>query len=183
MKISDSFIRQAQATGDIVVDPWDPDCLGSHSYDVHLGSWLGTYQSKLLDAAKDNPIEYWKIPEAGIQLEPGQLYLGATVEYTESKTYLPNIDGKSSVGRLGISVHQTAGRGDVGFPGHWTLEIRVEQPVIVYAGMPIAQLSWEMVAGKIERPYGSGPANRGSYGNRDPLPQPSRLWRHFVRSK
>lgn len=190
MILSDSTITKLRAQGDIVVEPWDPQCLGPNSYDMHLSPHLACYVPDLegwlgrepwcLDAAAQNQVSEFQIPEKGLVLQPGRLYLASTLEYTETRRALPYLDGKSSVARLGIQVHLTAGRGDVGFCGHWTLEISVVQPVRVYAGMPIAQLTWHLVTGNIDRPYGSSPANRGNYNQRDPRPQASRMWRHFT---
>lgn len=116
------------------------------------------------------------IPIGGCKLVPGVLYLASTVEYTETHTTVPHLDGKSSIGRLGIFIHATAGRGDVGFKGHWTLELSVVQPVRVYAGMPIGQLTYHLVHGEVERAYQTKPG--ASYlDGRDPMPQPSRLWK------
>lgn len=150
-------IRQAIARGDIVVSPFDDDSLRINSYDVHLSPILRTYKPQYgsdtkglaiplpLDSARDNPTEQHLIQAEGFVLVPGRLYLGATIEYTEAHGLVPWIDGKSSVGRLGLSVHVTAGRGDVGFCGHWTLELTVEEPLLVYAGSPVGQLTWMTV--------------------------------------
>ena len=99
-----------------------------------------------LDARKDTPTVDIEIPEEGIVLEPGVLYLGRTVEHTEAFNCVPSIEGRSSIGRLGISVHLTAGFGDVGFCGTWTLEIAVVHPVRVYAGMEVCQICYHTVS-------------------------------------
>ncbi|MEI9942640.1 MAG: dCTP deaminase [Chitinophagaceae bacterium] len=124
----------------IKLAPYDRECLGSNSYDVHLGKWLATYREHILDAKKHNEIEYFEMPDEGFVLYPHIFYLGVTLEYTETHAHVPFLEGKSSTGRLGIDIHATAGKGDVGFCGHWTLEISVKQPVKVYHGMPIGQL-------------------------------------------
>lgn len=180
--LSDSRILAVRELGDIVIEPFDRECLGSNSYDVHLGPILKTYAYRMntltgsrlpIDPKIDNPTNEWVIPEKGLRLDPNRLYLGATVEYTETRRHVPNIDGRSSVGRLGISVHVTAGRGDVGFCGHFTLEITVVEPTIVYPGMPIGQLTYHEVEGEILRPYNTKP--NANYNNRDPKPQPSKM--------
>ncbi len=128
------------------------------------------------------------IQPGGLLLVPGILYLASTVEYTEPRQYVPYLDGKSSVGRLGISVHKTAGRGDagnkdaMGFCGHWTMEIDVVQPVRVYAGMPIGQLTYHLVHGEVERAYAGKPGASYRDGH-DPLPQSSRLWKKLPGSR
>lgn len=100
-----------------------------------------------------------KIPETGLILSPQFLYLGETIEYTETHGNLfPQIDGKSSVGRNGISIHQTAGRGDSGFCGHWTLEITVQHATLILPGMRIGQIYFEESYGSTEQ-YGDVPTS------------------------
>ncbi|NBO50815.1 MAG: dCTP deaminase, partial [Chitinophagia bacterium] len=114
-----------------MLEPYDRNCLGSNSYDVHLGKHLALYVDAELDAKKHNTIEHFDIPEEGYLLMPDQFYLGVTLEYTETHAHVPFLEGKSSTGRLGIDIHATAGKGDVGFCGNWTLEISVKKPVRV----------------------------------------------------
>lgn len=106
-----------------------------------------------LDPNKDNETIDIEIPEEGYVLLPGMLYLGTTEEYTETYGFIPNIDGRSTTGRLGIEIHRTAGFGDNGFKGKWTLEITVTHPVIVYAGMEIGQLYYEVIDGDSSMTY------------------------------
>lgn len=153
MILSDAAILEAMAQGQILIEPFDRANLGTNSYDVHLGRVLAIYRDSILDARLHNTIDKFEIPEEGIVLEPGRTYLGVTEEYTETHAHVPFLEGKSSVGRLGIDIHATAGKGDVGFCNHWTLEISVHQPVRVYAGMPIAQLIYFQVQGEILNPY------------------------------
>ena len=115
MIFSDKKILESIESKDIVIEPYRPDCLGTNSYDVHLGKWLATYKSKVLDAKKHNAIDEFEIPTEGYVLKPGMLYLGVTEEYTETHNAVPFLEGKSSTGRLGIDIHATAGKGDVGF--------------------------------------------------------------------
>ncbi len=153
MILSDTKIRELLQTGDIVLKPYDDSCLGCNSYDTHLSPHLRVYTNPVLDARAHNQTEEVTIPEEGFVLQPGVLYLGSTIEYTETHKHVPFIEGKSSTGRLGINIHATAGRGDVGFCGHWTLELSVIHPVRVYAGMPIAQLIYYVVDGEVAVPY------------------------------
>src|SRR4029077_9578457 len=127
--------------------------LGSNSYDVHLGRTLAVYKDAVLDSRKHNLVEMLEIPEGGLVLEPNRLYLGVTQEYTETHSHVPFLEGKSSVGRLGIDIHATAGKGDVGYCNTWTLEISVSLPVRVYAGMPIGQLIYFVVEGNVKNLY------------------------------
>lgn len=153
MILTDKKILEYIESGDIVIDPFKKEALGTNSYDVHLGSTLAVYQDEVLDARKHNKVDYFEIPEEGYVIQPGTLYLGVTQEYTESHVCVPFLEGKSSVGRLGIDIHATAGKGDVGFCNTWTLEISCTQPVRIYAGMPIGQLIYFVVEGKIDRYY------------------------------
>lgn len=153
MILSDKKILEGLENGEIVIEPYDRSCLGTNSYDVHLGKHLATYKDRVLDAKKHNEIIHFEIPEEGFVLQPGTLYLGVTEEYTETHAAVPFLEGKSSIGRLGIDIHATAGKGDVGFCNTWTLEISVSMPVRVYAGMPIGQLIYFAVEGDIENYY------------------------------
>lgn len=163
--------------GRIVVEPFDPKCLGTNSYDVHLSKHLAVYTTDVLDAKSHNPIRHFEIPEEGFVLQPGILYLGSTLEYTESHAHVPFLEGKSSIGRLGIDIHATAGKGDVGFCNHWTLEISCIMPVRVYAGMPVGQLIYFEVEGEIENMYNK--KSSAKYIQRSPLPQESMMWKNF----
>lgn len=149
MILTDQRIKEEIAAGNIVIEPFRPDALGTNSYDVHLGKWLATYKNNELDARKHNEVNYHEIPEDGFVLQPGTLYLGVTEEYTETHNTVPFLEGKSSIGRLGIDIHATAGKGDVGFCNTWTLEISCIQPVRVYAGMPIGQLIYFAIDGDV----------------------------------
>ncbi|MGO3108580.1 MAG: dCTP deaminase, partial [Sphingobacterium sp.] len=153
MILSDKRILEEIEKGSIIIEPFDRKCLGTNSYDVHLSKYLATYTSEILDAKKHNEIAHFEIPEGGYVLQPGMLYLGVTVEYTETHSHVPFLEGKSSTGRLGIDIHATAGKGDVGFCNTWTLEISVAHPVRIYAGMPIGQLIYFVVEGDIETLY------------------------------
>jgi dCTP deaminase len=176
MILSDKKILAAIMDGGIVIEPFDRACLGTNSYDVHLGKWLAVYDSPILDARQHNTITHFEIPETGFVLQPQQLYLGATLEYTETHNSIPFLEGKSSTGRLGIDIHATAGKGDVGFCNHWTLEISVVHPVRVYAGMPIGQLIYFVVDGEIEHLYNRKP--NAKYNQRTDRPVESMMWKN-----
>jgi dCTP deaminase len=176
MILSDKEILNAINDGDIVIEPFDQSCLGTNSYDVHLGKYLATYKDPVLDARKHNEIEIFEIPEEGFVLQPGTLYLGVTVEYTESHAAVPFLEGKSSVGRLGIDIHATAGKGDVGFCNTWTLEISCTQAVRIYFGMPIGQLIYFKVSGEIENYYNR--KTNAKYNLRTIFPVESMMWKN-----
>ncbi|NNE93081.1 MAG: dCTP deaminase [Verrucomicrobiales bacterium] len=176
MILSDAEILAALEDGNIVIEPYDRERLGTNSYDVRLSKHLATYQNRVLDAKRHNEIEHFEIPPEGYVLEPQINYLGSTIEYTETHHTVPFLEGKSSVGRLGIDIHATAGKGDVGFCNHWTLEISVKQPVRVYEGMPIGQLIYFKVDGEVLNPYNK--KKSAKYNDRTELPVESMMWRN-----
>jgi len=176
MILSDSRILKEMEAGTIRIDPFDRQFLGSNSYDVHLGDFLATYKNNILDARKHNEINHFEIPEEGIILEPHQLYLGVTQEYTETYKHVPFLEGKSSTGRLGIDIHATAGKGDVGFCNTWTLEISCTLPVKIYKRMPIGQLIYFAVEGDITVPYHK--KGNAKYTERTVHPVESMMWKN-----
>lgn len=176
MILSDKMILKGIEDGNIVIEPFDINNLGTNSYDVHLGKYLARYKDHILDAKKHNTIEHFEIPEEGFVLHPNTLYLGVTLEYTETHHTVPFLEGKSSIGRLGIDIHATAGKGDVGFCNTWTLEISCTHPVRVYAGMPIGQLIYFMVEGDINRYYNK--KKDAKYNNRTVKPVESMMWKN-----
>lgn len=176
MILTDKQILTEIANGTIIIEPYDRKFLGTNSYDVHLGKHLATYKNEVLDAKKHNEIDHFEIPKEGFVLQPGELYLGVTLEYTETHAHVPFLEGKSSTGRLGIDIHATAGKGDVGFCNTWTLEISVQKPVRVYEGMPIGQLIYFEVKGGIENPYNK--KDNAKYTGRTIKPVESMMWKN-----
>jgi dCTP deaminase len=171
-------IRSAVEAGTIKIDPYDPDLVNPASVDVRLGNKVGVYTdwvecyepgygkvsgmspedgvyfrplANILDTKKKPSFRVYDInPECGWVLKPGIGYLMHTLERVSSDFYDPVLDGKSSIGRLFIAVHITAGYGDPGFPGNWTLEVTAQHPVRVYPGMCIGQIRFEPLQGEIE---------------------------------
>lgn len=176
MILTDQEILDCMEKGSIKVEPFRRECLGTNSYDVHLGKTLAVYKDSVLDARKHNAIETFEIPEDGYVLTPDNFYLGVTLEYTETLAHVPFLEGKSSVGRLGIDIHATAGKGDVGFCNFWTLEISVKKPVRVYYGMPIGQLIYFQVKGDVITPYNK--KSSAKYNNVVPVPMESMMWKN-----
>jgi dCTP deaminase len=176
MILSDKRILDEIEKGTILIEPFRRDCLGTNSYDVHLGKYLATYKDRELDARRHNEISEFKIPEEGFVLQPGVLYLGVTEEYTETHAHVPFLEGKSSAGRLGIFIHATAGKGDVGYCNTWTLEITVIQPIRIYAGMPVGQLIYFVVDGEIETFYRD--KRNAKYNQRTVKPIESMMWKN-----
>lgn len=177
MILTDMEILAEMEKGTIVIEPFRKDNLGTNSYDVHLGSSLGVYESEILDAKIHNKIRSVEIPEEGFILLPSKLYLGVTEEYTETHKHVPFLEGKSSIGRLGIDIHSTAGKGDAGFCNTWTLEISVKQPVRIYAGMPVGQIIYFELKGKIGTPYNT--KKNAKYNIRTDKPVESMMFKNF----
>jgi dCTP deaminase len=159
----------------LVIDPWNEEQLNPNSYNLRLSKHMMYYPGRLeLDVKQEPPQAAIIIPEDGFVLQPGELYLGCTVEYTESIDLVPMINGRSSLARLGISIHQTGGFGDIGFKGHWTLEVTCIKPIRIYAGMEIAQLCWFNPEGPVDMEY------NGKYQNSTfDRPVVSRMHREF----
>lgn len=176
MILSDIRILEEMEKGNIKVEPFSREQLGSNSYDVHLGSTLALYKDEILDAKKHNEIELFEIPEEGFVLQPDTLYLGVTQEYTETHVHVPFLEGKSSTGRLGIDIHATAGKGDVGFCGNWTLEISCKKKVRIYKFMPIGQLIYFPVEGEIAVKYNQ--KKNAKYSGQPNKPVESMMWKN-----
>ena len=177
MILSDTQILKEIEKGNILIEPFDKKYLGTNSYDVHLGKYLATYRDEVLDAKKHNKIDGFEIPATGYILQPNRLYLGVTIEYTETLAHVPFLEGKSSIGRLGIDIHATAGKGDVGFCNTWTLEISVTQKVKVYPTMPIGQLIYFKVDGAIHNYYNNKVSAK--YNHKTVRPVESMMWKNI----
>ena len=136
--------------GNISIEPFREENLNPNSYNLTLHEEVMVYEEVVLDMRKPNRVRRMVIPEEGLVLSPNQLYLGRTVERTATHNMVPMIEGRSSVGRLGLIVNVTAGFGDVGFDGYWTLEMFCVQPVRVYAGIPICQIMYHEIKGQID---------------------------------
>lgn len=157
---------------EIVIEPFSEKQLNPNSYNLKLHNELLVYDEEVLDMKKKNKVKRIVIPEEGLVLEPNKLYLGRTVEYTETDKYVPMLEGRSSVGRLGLFIHVTAGFGDVGFKGFWTLEIFCVQPIKIYPGVEICQIYYHSVEGEYDK-YSSG-----KYQKNEGV-QPSLLYKDF----
>ena len=157
---------------DIIIDPYCERQLNPNSYNLRLYNKMLVYDDNGLDMKKRNTAHEIEIPERGLLLTPGKLYLGRTLEYTESHTCVPMLEGRSSIGRLGLCIHVTAGFGDVGFKGFWTLEIHCIQPVVIYPNVEICQIYYHSIEGEYKK-YISG-KYQGNSGI-----QPSLLYKDF----
>lgn len=163
---------QAQLGQGIDILPFNEKQLNPNSYNLRLHNELLTYDNKVLDMKTANPTTRVIIPEEGLLLEPNRLYLGRTVEHTSTHNYVPMLEGRSSIGRLGLFIHVTAGFGDVGFKGYWTLEIFCVQPIRIYPGVEICQIFYHTIEGSYSL-YASG-----KYQDNKGI-QPSMLYKDF----
>ena len=177
MILSDTSITQAIKHNEIEIAPFNIEQLGSNSYDLLLSENLAFYKTKVLDMKRDNPLVHFKIDPTGTMLEPNTLYLGATVERTFTEKYVPIIEGKSSVARLGMQVHLTAGFGDAGFDGHWTLEITVQQPLLIYPNVPICQVYFLPIVGEVDNIYNK--KRTAKYSHQEGRPVGSKMYKNF----
>lgn len=171
MILSGKEIRK-RLGNEIIIEPFNEEQLNPNSYNLRLHNELLVYEDNILDMKKENKARKLIIPEDGLLLEPGKLYLGRTVEYTKTDNLVPMLEGRSSIGRLGLFIHITAGFGDVGFSGYWTLEIFCIQPIRVYPNVQVCQIYYHSILGDYEH-YKSG-----KYQNNSGI-QPSLLFRDF----
>lgn len=172
MILTGNEIRVQQQIGGLYIQDFDEARLNPNSYNLRLAPELLVYTEAVLDPKQNNRTREIIIPEDGYVLKPGRLYLARTLEWTESRDFVPKLEGRSSIGRLGLAIHVTAGFGDLGFCGNWTLELECVQPVKIYPGMEICQISYHTVAGEVMDRY------NGKYqGSKDVLA--SRIWREM----
>lgn len=171
--LSGPEIKKQWLAGNITIDPFDEEQLNPNSYNVRLSDQLLIYTFRdYLAVNRNNITSQLIIPSDGLVLFPGALYIAATVEKVGSSKFVPCIDGRSSLGRLGLNVHQTAGFGDVGFENVWCLELTVVHPLLILPNIKIAQVSFEMVQGEIKPYAGKYKAQTG--------PTASKLWKEFI---
>jgi dCTP deaminase len=155
MILTDLQIEKALDEGTIKITDFTASRLNPNSYNLRLDNKLYVYENTLLDlrTIKNSKMREIIIPEEGVILAPDMLYIGSTFEYTETHTFVPKIDGRSSIGRAGLFVHVTAGFGDIGFCGKWTLEIVAVQPIRIYPYIEICQISYLKPYGKCRQAY------------------------------
>ena len=161
---------------EIIIEPFNASRINPNSYNLSLANELLVYKNDILDMKKLNPTDKITIPEEGLLLEPKKLYLGRTNEYTKTDKFVPMLEGRSSTGRLGLFIHVTAGFGDIGFAGYWTLEIFCVQPVIVYPNVEICQIYYHNINGEYDL------YNSGKYQNNTGI-QPSFMYKEFLKNE
>lgn len=171
MILTGQRILKEMKRGNIVIEPFEKGRVNPNSYNLSLHNELLVSKENVLDMREEMEFLKLEIPESGLMLEPGKLYLGRTMEHTETHRYVPLLEGRSSIARLGIFIHATAGFGDIGFSGFWTLEITVAQPVIIYPFVEICQIYYHSVKGKITEYEGKYQKNSGI--------QSSGLWKEL----
>ncbi len=157
---------------DIIIEPFSEERINPNSYNLTLFNELLVYKNDTLDMKIPNETEKLVIPEEGLLLEPGKLYLGRTNEFTQTNKYVPMLEGRSSTGRLGLFIHVTAGFGDIGFAGYWTLEIFCVQPIRIYPNIEICQIYYHNIDGEYDL------YNSGKYQNNNGI-QPSLMYKDF----
>ncbi|MEU2514499.1 dCTP deaminase [Streptomyces syringium] len=150
-------IAQQRQLGALTIEPFDPAQLNPVSYNYRLGPALRTHRAAVMDTNAEHELTEFSIPDHGVELLPGRVYLGTTVEEVGSTRYVPSLIGRSSLGRLGMFLQFSADLGNLGACHHWTLEIKVVQPLRVYAGMVTGQVTFWRTIGA-PRPY------RGHFG-------------------
>ena len=174
MILSGSEILKRYKSKEIIIDPFNESRLGPNSYNLTLFDELIVYDEVVLDMKKKPKTSIIKIDrEKGLLLEPSRLYLGRTNEYTETHNLVPMLEGRSSIGRLGICIHVCAGFGDIGHCGNWTLELFCIHPVRIYPDVEICQIYYHTVEGDIDKTY------KGKYQNSSNI-QPSLLYKEFL---
>lgn len=180
-------IEHQHECGNIIIDPFNKDQINPASYDLALGNKVAVYKAwvhvphlaayrntHIVDSKQAQEVYEFEIdPERGWLLKPGIGYLMHTAERVRTDKYVPVLDGKSSIGRLFIAVHVTAGYGDTGFDGQYTLEVVATHPVVVYPGMRFCQIRFHTVVGAV-LPYSGNYTGDASMG-----PVPSRAYNQF----
>jgi dCTP deaminase len=155
----------------IVVAPFNMSQLNPNSYNFTLGNRLMVYNNYVLDTKKDNEVREIVIPESGITLAHGSVYLGYTKEIIGSDYFVPIIRGRSSIGRLGLFINITADLIDIGSINQLTLQLSAVQPVTIYPGMQIGQVTFWVPYGEIKKYEGRYKGARG--------PVPSKMYLDF----
>lgn len=171
MILTGTAIKNAVESKEIIIEPFDESKLNPNSYNFSLGDYVYVYENKVLDPRVPQDVKKIIIPDEGLVLMPDTLYLGYTMEKMGSAHYVPIINGRSSTGRLGLFVHITANLIDIGSVNNWTLQMHATQPIRIYRGMVIGQVTFWRTYGDIVLYDGK---YKGSTG-----PMASQIWRDF----
>jgi dCTP deaminase len=184
--LSDRTIRRLIAEGRIGIDPYDPALMQPSSLDVRVDRYFRVFRNSRypyidVKAEQEDLTELVEVDDEAFILHPGEFVLGSTLErVTLPDDLVARLEGKSSLGRLGLLIHSTAGFIDPGWDGHVTLELSnvANLPITIYPGMKIGQLSFVQLSEPAERPYGSKGIGSKYQGQRGPTP--SRYWQNFT---
>lgn len=171
MILSGLKIKSEVESGNITINPFNVNDINPNSYNYTLGDYLKVYEEDVLDAKRKLKVKIVPIPDEGIIIEPGKIYLGYTKEVIGSDKYVPVITGRSSTGRLGLFVQITSDLVDIGFKGNLTLQLHATQRVRIYKGMKIGQVLFYRIYGDVSLYKGK---YQGSEG-----PRESEVWRDF----
>lgn len=172
MILTGERIVEEVKNGRLIIDPFNISQVNPNSYDFRLGDEILTYRNHILDSKKNNPVVKTKILKSGLIIQPYKLYLACTEEIMGSNYFVPVIRGRSSTGRLGLFIHITAGLIDIGSINKWTLMFHSVQPVKIYPGMLIGQVTFWTVEGKIY-------LYKGKYQG-STKPEPSQSYKDFI---
>ncbi|MGY1943930.1 dCTP deaminase [Nocardia asiatica] len=165
-------IHAAREQGQIVIDPFEPGSLNPNSYNFRLAPTLHVYRCEVFDPRVEPEVEAITIDEQGFVLEANRLYLAASLEVMGGDFFVPTFTARSSVARLGLFINLSATLGDIGFLGQWTLQLFAAQPIRVYPGMKIGQISWWQPVGEIALYAGKYQHSQG--------PAATRIYRDFA---
>lgn len=179
MILTKDNILVCQSVGALTITPFHDKFLTPQGYDLHLGRNLLVFAGNLIDPKKDisDLYTHYIIGDHGFRLNPGDLVLGVTVEHTDCGNYWAVMEGTSTNGRMGLESHICAGAGDIGFTGHWTLELRATVPIILYPGMPIGQIVFHTPFGEPGDTYGTGKVSYNNGYSDNPMPMVPNLWK------
>ncbi len=186
MVLSDRTIRRLLGEGRIGIDPYEESLLQPSSVDVRVDRYFRVFRNSRypfinVKEAQEDLTELVEIDDEPFILHPGEFVLGSTLErVTLPDDLVARLEGKSSLGRLGLLIHSTAGFIDPGWDGHVTLELSnvATLPITIYHRMKIGQLSFVQLTEPAETPYGSGTIGSKYQGQQGPTP--SRYWQNFV---
>ena len=186
MVLSDRSIREELEAGRIVIEPLEEGCIQPSSVDLHVDQYFRLFRNhtqRVIDVREDQE-DLTELVDVGAEsplvLHPGEFVLGSTVERVRlPEDLVARLEGKSSLGRLGLLIHSTAGFVDAGWDGHLTLELSnvANLPITLYPGMKIGQISFLMMTSVADQPYGSGTLGSKYAGQQGPTP--SQYWRNF----
>lgn len=160
MILSGLKIKEEVENNKIYIEPFDEKLINPNSYNYRLGTEILEINDVVIDPRKKTTFKKIKLDEDGYVLKPNKLYLGSTLECIGSSDYVTQLIGRSSIGRLGMFLQVTAPLGHVGCKLNWTLEFKVVQPLKIYPGMKIGQVTFWVIEGEKNKTYENGKYNK-----------------------